>query len=60
MKKIIPFVLFAAVLTACNNSADSVKTQDSVNVDVNTRTEPNKDTSSYERTPNKTNDSMQQ
>ena len=60
MKKIIPFIFLVAVLTACNNSADNVKTKDSVNVDVNTRTETNKDTSSYDRMPNKIHDSMQQ
>jgi hypothetical protein len=60
MKKLIPFILFVAVLMACNNSADNVKTRDSVNVEMNTHNETNKDTSSYERMTNKTNDSTQQ
>jgi predicted component of type VI protein secretion system len=60
MKKLIPLILFAAIVMGCNNSADNVQTKDSVNVDVNTHDETNKDTSSYDRMPNKTNDSMQQ
>ncbi len=60
MKKMIPVALVVAILMACNNAADTSKTTDSVNVDVNTKTEPQKDTSSYERMPNKTNDSLHQ
>ena len=60
MKKLIPVILFVSMLTACNNSADTEKTTDSVNVDINTSNETNKDTSSYERMPNKINDSIPQ
>ena len=60
MKKLIPLILLVAIVMACNNSADNVQTKDSMNVDVNTHTETNKDTSSYDRMPNKTHDSMQQ
>jgi hypothetical protein len=64
MKKIISIILFATILVACNNAADTVQTKDSTNVDVNTKTgttpEASGDTSSYERMSNKTTDSTQQ
>jgi hypothetical protein len=64
MKKIVPYilivVLFIITMIGCNNAADTVETKDSTSIDVNTRTEPNKDTSSYERMPNKMTDSTQQ
>ena len=60
MKKLIPLILLVTISMACNNSADNVKTKDSVNVEMNTNNETNKDTSSYERMTNKINDSTQQ
>ncbi len=62
MKKIVPVILFVATLTACNNAADNTEMKDSTNVDVNTRNnmsaDTSSDTSSYERMPNKTTDSL--
>ena len=60
MKKFIPFMLCVVIAMACNNSADTSKTKDSTNVNVNTGTMPGHDTSSYERMSNKTTDSTQQ
>ena len=62
MKKIVPFILLLTIIIACNNAAETKETKDSTNMDVNTNTttDPGKDTSSYERMPNKINDSMRQ
>ena len=49
-------------MVACNNSAEGDKSKDTVNEDVNTGTtiDNTGDTSSYERMPNKINDSIPQ
>lgn len=62
MKKLVMITIISLFIAACNNSADGNKSRDTVNVDVNTNTtiDHTGDTSSYERMPNKVNDSMPQ
>ena len=49
-------------MAACNNSAESDKSRDTMDADVNTGTtiDNTGDTSSYERMPNKINDRIPQ
>jgi hypothetical protein len=59
MKKLIPVLLLLMTIAACNNDADSNEKADTVNLDVNTNTNQDMgDTSSYNRMPDKINDSM--
>ena len=67
MKKIIMVLLSAVFIAACNNSAETDTNTDTVNLeqnrDMNNRNttvydSATGDTSSYERMPNKINDSI--
>ena len=69
MKKIIMVLLAGVFITACNNSAESDTNTDTINLeqnrDMNNRNttvydSATGDTSSYERMPNKINDSIPQ
>ena len=70
MKKTIAFLITCAFFAACNNSVDSKTVNDTVNLEQNSdvnnmnttvydsgTNNQNRDTSSYERMPNKVNDS---
>lgn len=59
MKALFLLIIIGLLTTACNNSGDSDKKKDSVNVDVNTSTttDHSGDTTSYDRMQNKLTDS---
>jgi hypothetical protein len=59
MKALFLLIITWLLATACNNSGDSDKKKDSVNIDVNTgtTTDHSYDTTSYDRMPDKMTDS---
>jgi len=58
MKKLSLIILVSVLIAACNNSAEGDKSRDTVN--TGTTIDNSGDTSSYERMPNKINDSVPQ